>query len=203
MSNLPVYLELLSKLSLLKEAMASGFLVRMVGSPLRELNFLIADLLKLSAESARVNRSEVLNFGVKFEESSQISEEDYESLPQSQATAYFFDPVDEVYYLSKSDPLGNPLQIEIPFEGITFSRKDALHIADGIESISQFFDFLALGRIDFDFLRRISGKTGKTSRVSQSTKPISSGKDPKQRKRYFYHNRFKVKASGKSPRQKN
>jgi hypothetical protein len=187
-----VYSELISKLEVLKTAMDSGFLVRVVGSPLSEILNLTSDLLTLAGQSVRVNRQEVLNYGLKFETETKISASEYSKLSVIDQGAYWRNPIDGSYYQSSSDPLGNPLQIEIPFEGKPLSRKDSLKIANGLEAIGQFLDFLALGRIDHQFLAQVLGKGG--------TKSFSRGKDRRPRKQYYYHSR---KSSKGGPKRKN
>lgn len=115
MSNLPVYLELISKLNTLKEAVDRGFLVHLVGSPLRELSHLIADLLSQAALSMRVNREERLNSGIIFETESEISSDEYLLLSDDQKLSYFFGPFNQalLYFvirpIRKSSPDRNSL----------------------------------------------------------------------------------------------
>jgi hypothetical protein len=132
-----------------------------------------------------------LNYGLKFETESKISASVFSKLSVLDQAAYFRNPLDGSYYISSSDPLGNPLQIEIPFEAKTFIRKDAQKIANGLEAIEQFLDFLALGRIDHEFLNRIE---------KRDTKSFSRGKDRRPRKQYYYHSR---KSSKGGPKRKN
>jgi hypothetical protein len=102
-----------------------------------------------------------LNKEIKFLEEQKYTKED--ALAQDFANVdmpatYWIhrSPIDGHYYKSVSDPLGNPLQVETKFEKRVFSDRDRASLKQGLNLIQEFFERMAAGPIDWNFIKFLS-----------------------------------------------
>lgn len=152
-----------SQLRTLTEALNVGSQVRVSGSPLSELFFLISDLLSIAGLSTGIGKEQKVFPGLSFRDHLYDDSEEAIWDPEDYATDErfpLFDPLTGLNYAYSADPLGNPLQEEVEFESSTlFTPKDAQKLQSVLGEIEQFLTFLANGRIDWTFVRSILRKT--------------------------------------------
>jgi hypothetical protein len=148
-----------------------------------ELIYQLADLLKGKADWGCLP-----NPGLKFVESFEV--------PSDVEEDCFLDPVgsyklskgrklystQQRYYESATDPLGNPLQVEISFEDPSKSikPKDRYEMADLLIDLSHFLFAMQRGQIDWHFMRQV--RKAFAEHTSPSTTPkksmdVQKGKD--------------------------
>jgi hypothetical protein len=137
-----------------------------------ELIYQLADLLKGKADWGCLP-----NPGLKFVECFET--------PSDIETDCFFDPVgtykvskgrklystQQRYYETATDPLGNPLQVEISFEDPSKSikPKDRYEMADMLTDLSHFLFAMQKGQIDWQFMRQV--RKAYANRTCPSTTP--------------------------------
>jgi hypothetical protein len=173
------------KLRVLLTILDEGISGEVKGSPAGELLFLLADLaVQIPSLLRRISEAVP---GLKFQE--RISEghpskgEGYEEgiYPTDREQERHllgdfpvqYDPVEDIHYFYQADPLGNPLQVSIDFgRSSLFSRKDHSLLTQVFNTISEFFELIAVGRIQWPFVRAIESlfKTPKPSDTLKLTK---------------------------------
>jgi hypothetical protein len=144
--------------------------VRFSGSLLRPTLHLIGDVLSHLQEFFLFSSQKPIprNPGLKFLEETPSDEMETDTFVDDKERAleglFFpslledgeYDPVNDNFYNSQSDPLGNPLQVSINLdENLLLSRRDIVNLANFFEKLQEVFVFLADGRIDFRFIRSI------------------------------------------------
>jgi hypothetical protein len=129
-----------------------------------------------------------------------------------------YDPTTGKNVVPLFDPLGNPLQVEVPFPVIEYRKSllDRLLIRQFIEDIGEVIAGLSLNIIDYRFIRAfhkalISSRAGKPSETKserKSTPNTKARKSPAQRKsstrrrkrQIYYHKSISIERSKRDVR---
>lgn len=201
--------ELLVSLNLLSLAVQQGAQVKIQGSPTASIVALIGDLLSLSASQLRRHRrwQGLANPGLKFVEQISLTEGEYlqrRTLNVGFSKSYHFDGVwydpvgnkpqghkdqDDLYYQNVFDPLGNSLQVEIPYNDllVSLNERDRAKIAQCLEDIEVFLVQLSKGLVDWRFMRHLRSFLQNLGRDKSQTS---------EKRSHHYHYRQRRKAGG-------
>lgn len=165
--------KLIRQLRTLLSALNEGDKVEISGSPVSSILEVCGDLIATASLAFAENKGIYSGRGLIFEDEKVISDFEYQrrlAANEFDVQNYFWNPVDNTYYLYQADPLGNPKQVKVNFEpSLKFTSSDANKISKFLKDISLIFMSLSLGRIDFAFLRTLHQLF-----LLSSSNPISS-----------------------------
>jgi hypothetical protein len=134
------------KLRCLQECLENGIPFGVTGSPLSSLLAVQSDFLAILKETIKENKAEKRNPELVFEESRDCQEEG----------TGFLDIDTEEEYIPVSDPLGNPLQVQIDLgKSYLFTSEEINQLEILIEFLESFFATLSLGQFDQLFIQNL------------------------------------------------
>lgn len=161
------------------------------GSLLRPVISEIANALLILSKSFLHPLTEKRNPGLKFENTIDYRPNMAENLfSPLELRTLSYDPVDKKYYQYLSDPLGNPLQVELNLDrDLAITKKDGKVISQYLESVAITVTQISQGRFDW---RAIKAQC----RTFRKFLGISSAKKEQQRHNsrknsFFYHQRHR------------
>jgi hypothetical protein len=158
--------------------------IGITGSPLSAVLALASDIISLLSDVFLHMPKERTNPEPRFVEEIVIKSSKMIDLPE-----VFWSPVDEHYYIYKSDPLGNPLQLQVNFKSkLEFKQDDAEVLSDFFDWVAQTLSFLSIGRIHWRFIKSLHNMLSSIKSSNRSIKQTTLDKQ-KRKNRYGYFKR--------------
>jgi hypothetical protein len=176
----------LGLLRTLLEILELGGVAKVSNSPFSSISPLLGDLFLLFSSKIFGRVGQKTNKGLKFLDDFHRSEEDIAAeglLTGTRPVGWFGETKQDAkgkeymeYYFPARDPLGNPLQVEIPYpDSLSFTDRDKKMLSRFFEKLAEVFYELGTGHIDWSFLRQINAlfqPSGTCSKRSKSSTEV-------------------------------